>query len=109
MTIDIRVRIDEEERSLDSTDPNWVHRRLGGGCAPNGHRVQVLVHTEHVYVRLTTSNCPSSGVARSPTREEHDVLELWQRFRLGNPGANLLQHLWPFLMCLRSHLGLKAA
>lgn len=109
MTIDIRVRIDEDERSLDSVDADWIHRHLTGqGRADRDHRVQVHIHTEHVHVLLTTSNCRSSGSGRVPTREEKEVFDLWARFRLDEPGANL-QKLWPFLNCLRSELGLRAA
>jgi len=109
MTTDIRVRIDEEERSLDAADANWVHRHLEhhviGG---QGHRVQVRVHTAHVNVVLATSNCQGMGGCRPPNREEQAILDQWHRFHLSEPNADLSK-LWPFLMCLRSQLGLRAA
>lgn len=109
MTIDIRVRIDEEERSLDAADAEWVHRRLQRHDVSGlGHRIQVRVHTEHVNVILVTSNCQSAGGGRAPSSEETEILDLWRRFRLGERAADLFK-LWPFLMCLRSSLGLRAA
>ena len=109
MAIDIRVRIDEDERSLDSVDANWIHQHFAGPRATSrDHRVQVHIRTEHVFVLLTTYNCQSSGCGRAATREERQVLDLWSRFRLGEPGADL-HKIWPFLRCLRNDLGLGSA
>ncbi len=109
MTIDIRVRIDGDERVLDSVDPNWIHRHLSAARkAGTSSCVQVSIHTSHVNVLLATSNCPTSGGFRLPNHEEEAVLDLWRKFHLGGPGADLDQ-LWPFLVRLRHLLGLRAA
>jgi hypothetical protein len=66
------------------------------------------IRTTGVNVRLTTYGCPASGGSRPPNREERQILDLWNKFDLSAPGANL-ELVWPFLSQLRSCLGLRAA
>jgi hypothetical protein len=104
MPQDIRVRINGEERQLSAADAQWVHQTLEhrpGQC------IEVLVRADGVNVRLASCSCTgSAGGGRAPNAREQEILELWRTFRLGNVDCNL-HELWPFLVQLRKHLGLR--
>lgn len=107
--MDIRVRIDGEERDIESADAQWFHQavnsRTSAGVSPC---IQVMIVGGGINLRLATRNCSHAGGGRLPNPEERALVDIWKHFGLDEDAPNV-ELAWPFLMRLRAVLGLRAA
>lgn len=106
---DIRVRINGQERALGEADTQWVHQSMAGTTLhADGHCVEVSVRADSMHVRLATCGCGGASGFRVPNAREHELCELWRRFRLGDRAPTAMS-ICEFLNALRRHFGLRAA
>jgi hypothetical protein len=98
MSTAIRVRIGNEERTIEEADESWINQQINRRRAAGELVcVTVRVELEGINVVLRTPSCPSTGGGgRPPTPRERDIFELWERRGLNDPaftGGNLVAFL----------------
>lgn len=94
----VTIKIGESERALTDAEPSWINQQI------NRRReegvsvcVRVTIKTQELNILLATASCAGSGGGgRAPNRDEHAVLELWQKRGMHQPdfnGGNLVAFL----------------
>lgn len=101
----ITVKIANEERQIDSVDPQWVNQQINQRRANGEHVcVRVSVHGPGIAIHLATPTCGGGGGGGRPlTPVERAIVDLWVRLGLNDPafaGGNVVA----FLKQLRSML-----
>ena len=91
----VTIRIGNDTRRLEETDESWIIQQVN-----NRQReglpicVEVTIQTGGLNVRLATPACGSGGPgSRAPRPDEAQIIELWNRLRLGSDdfsGGNLV-------------------
>lgn len=99
-----KIRIGGQERDLGDADPSWIAQQIDGRRR-DGERVcvEVTLNGEDCNLRLHTPGCSSGVGGRRANCEEQEIIDLWNRNRLGSddyaPG-NVIA----FVQQLRRHL-----
>lgn len=101
----ITIRIGDETKSLADASENWITQQINRRHQDGQNVcVEVMVNTSGLNLRLATAGCGSGMVRGRPlVGREIGVVELWEKFGLGDPsfsGGNLIA----FLKQLRRHL-----
>lgn len=82
------VKIGSEQRALSDASEQWINEQLRRR-KQDGAPICVQVHLKFgaIDVLLATSDCPSGFGGGRPARpQERDVLDLWAKRGLNDPG-----------------------
>lgn len=81
------ITIGTESRDLADADPQWINHAILGRRR-DGHDVCVIVNldSDQLKMSLRAPKPTSGGGGRAPTPREQEVLELWIKLGLNDPG-----------------------
>lgn len=84
----ITIKIAEQERRLDSIDPQWINQQINR-CKEDGQPVcvRVSIRAPGIDIALATPTCGAGGGGGRPlsTAERH-IVDLWTKLGLGEHG-----------------------
>jgi len=81
-------------RNLDEVDEGWLNQQINSRRS-EGERLCIEVHIKTAYLDLLlpTRDCPRGRGGRTPTPQEQEIINLWNRLHLSEAhftGGNII-------------------
>jgi hypothetical protein len=84
----IKIKIAEDERSLNEVDAQWINQQINRRKEEGlSVCVRITIKNRNIDMVLSTPNCIIEGaIARSPNPQEKEIINLWNERGLDKQG-----------------------